>query len=154
MADELRALSIQQPWVNHILYDGKRVENRSWYTRYRGPLFLHAAKTTDGPLPAHRHDFVRSALCGLATVVDCLRADQTLAKHPAQEPWIYGPYCIVLAKVRPIRPILARGYLSIYPLASRPCPAEVIEAAAAELRSYLALPAAPPTGDDDAADPL
>jgi hypothetical protein len=37
---ELRALTVRPPWSWAILH-GKDVENRSWETKYRGPLLLH-----------------------------------------------------------------------------------------------------------------
>ena len=41
------AISIRQPWADHILYDRKSVENRTWKLpeRWFGvPLWLHAGK--------------------------------------------------------------------------------------------------------------
>ncbi|HDR9133235.1 ASCH domain-containing protein [Burkholderia vietnamiensis] len=48
----MKALSIQQPWAWLIAHadeydDPKRIENRNWATRYRGPLLIHASKTFD-----------------------------------------------------------------------------------------------------------
>jgi hypothetical protein len=40
----MKALSIRQPWAWAILYAGKRIENRTWSTNYRGPLLIHAAR--------------------------------------------------------------------------------------------------------------
>lgn len=40
----MKALSGRQPWWWAILHAGKRIENRSWHTAYRGPILLHAAK--------------------------------------------------------------------------------------------------------------
>lgn len=40
----MKALSGRQPWWWAIMHAGKRIENRSWNTRYRGPILLHAAK--------------------------------------------------------------------------------------------------------------
>ncbi len=37
-----RALSIRQPWAWLIVNGYKDVENRSWATRHRGPLLIHA----------------------------------------------------------------------------------------------------------------
>jgi len=39
-----RALSVWQPWA-WLLCHYKDVENRSWKTKYRGPLLIHASKT-------------------------------------------------------------------------------------------------------------
>jgi hypothetical protein len=40
----MKALSIRQPWAWAIFYAGKRIENRTWSTNYRGPLLIHAAR--------------------------------------------------------------------------------------------------------------
>lgn len=40
-------LTLHRPWPALILHAGKRVENRSWQTHYRGPIFLHAGQTWD-----------------------------------------------------------------------------------------------------------
>jgi hypothetical protein len=39
----VKVLTIRQPWAHAILHLGKDVENRSWRTRYRGLLLIHAA---------------------------------------------------------------------------------------------------------------
>ncbi len=40
----MRVLSIQQPWAYAITGLGKRIENRTWGTDYRGPIAIHATK--------------------------------------------------------------------------------------------------------------
>lgn len=40
----MKALSLWQPWASAIVAGAKRVETRDWYTGYRGPLAIHAAK--------------------------------------------------------------------------------------------------------------
>lgn len=40
----MKALSLWQPWATLIATGAKRIETRSWYTPYRGPLAIHAAK--------------------------------------------------------------------------------------------------------------
>jgi ASCH domain len=39
----VRAISIRQPWAWAIVHGGKRIENRSWWTAYRGPILIHAS---------------------------------------------------------------------------------------------------------------
>ena len=41
----MKTLSLWQPWATLIAIGAKRIETRSWYTPYRGPLAIHAAKT-------------------------------------------------------------------------------------------------------------
>ena len=43
----MKALSIMQPWAWLIANGHKDIENRSWPTRYRGPVLIHAGKRED-----------------------------------------------------------------------------------------------------------
>ena len=38
------ALSVRQPWAWALLFGGKDVENRTWSTRHRGRIWIHASK--------------------------------------------------------------------------------------------------------------
>lgn len=40
----MKALTLTQPWATLVALGHKRVETRSWSTKYRGPLAIHAAK--------------------------------------------------------------------------------------------------------------
>lgn len=40
----MKALSLTQPWATLVALDAKHNETRSWPTRYRGWLAIHAAK--------------------------------------------------------------------------------------------------------------
>lgn len=40
--NEIRALTIKQPWAWAIAHGGKTVENRTWGTSYRGLVAIHA----------------------------------------------------------------------------------------------------------------
>lgn len=43
----MKAITIKQPWASLIALGEKRFETRSWQTKYRGPLAIHAGKTVD-----------------------------------------------------------------------------------------------------------
>jgi hypothetical protein len=43
----MKALSVTRPWPALLLELGKDVENRTWPTRHRGPLWIHAARSWD-----------------------------------------------------------------------------------------------------------
>jgi len=45
--DAFPALTIKQPWARLIMLGIKDVENRSWTTDYRGPIFVHAGQKWD-----------------------------------------------------------------------------------------------------------
>lgn len=40
----MRGLSLTQPWATLVAIGAKTIETRSWPTRYRGPIAIHAAK--------------------------------------------------------------------------------------------------------------
>lgn len=44
----MKALSLWQPWASLVAIGAKTIETRSWSTSYRGPLAIHAAKTSRG----------------------------------------------------------------------------------------------------------
>lgn len=44
----MKALTIRQPWASLIAAGVKTIETRSWSTRYRGPLAIHAGKHKPG----------------------------------------------------------------------------------------------------------
>lgn len=39
----MKAISLLQPWATLIVIGAKKFETRSWGTRYRGPLLIHAS---------------------------------------------------------------------------------------------------------------
>ena len=44
LVDGMRGLSLTQPWASLVALRHKRIETRSWSTKYRGPLYIHASK--------------------------------------------------------------------------------------------------------------
>ena len=132
MDQTIPALSLRQPWAWAILYAGKRIENRTWATSYRGRIRLHAAKTWDDEgyiwllneggcdtfLPAAEDPiwFPRGAYVGEVTVADCYSVDWPDADIPeGQEIWEFGPVCWVLKDpIAYASPIPGRGYPGLY----------------------------------------
>jgi len=47
----LKAITLWQPWASLIAVGAKKIETRSWATKYRGPLAIHASmKAVEKPL--------------------------------------------------------------------------------------------------------
>jgi activating signal cointegrator 1 len=44
----MKVLTLHQPWASLVALGVKTIETRSWSTKYRGPLAIHAAGTTAG----------------------------------------------------------------------------------------------------------
>lgn len=125
----MKALTIQQPWAWAIAAGHKRVENRKVRTNYRGPIAIHAGKSdawlADGLDFLARFDLlpeimpgrlVFGAVIAVAELVDCAACTQPgLYSSPDREdliadPFAFGPWCYVLANVRPlVTPFPCRG---------------------------------------------
>lgn len=112
MADHITtptvALSIRQPWCHRILYEGKDVENRDWYTRFRGPVLIHASKGVD---PEDRDevrakDMPLGGIVGVMEIVDCVTR--------MNSPWFFGRYGFVIRNAQPIEFIPCRGRLGFF----------------------------------------
>ena len=43
----MKVLTIRQPWASLIIHGYKKFEFRSWQTKYRGDLLIHAGKGID-----------------------------------------------------------------------------------------------------------
>lgn len=43
----IKGLSLKQPWAEMLISGRKRIETRTWATRYRGPLLICASKNYD-----------------------------------------------------------------------------------------------------------
>ena len=47
----MKALSVQNPWAYWIMNYDKTVENRTWYTKFRGRILIHASLRWDNNAP-------------------------------------------------------------------------------------------------------
>lgn len=45
--NDMKAITLWQPWATAVARGSKRMETRSWRTSYKGPLAIHAAKRCD-----------------------------------------------------------------------------------------------------------
>jgi hypothetical protein len=95
MSTTTLALSVRQPWAWLILHGGKDVENRTWVTKVRGPILIHASAgmTREEYEYARRFaDFVNGHTCrfpaidelqlggivGSVEIVDCVPWSRSL----------------------------------------------------------------------------
>ena len=117
-----RALSIRQPWALMIVLGYKPVENRTWKTKYRGDLLIHAAQKFDNegyrwikqnfphielpPANGFLNGFQRGGIIGSARLVDCV------TEHDS--PWFSGPVGLVMADPRPLPFVRCDGRLGLF----------------------------------------
>jgi hypothetical protein len=115
------ALSIRQPWAWLIVHGWKNIENRTWRTRFRGPVLIHASKgMTAGEYRAAQifmaaftplemppmGDLPRGGIVGVATILDCV--DQ----HPSE--WFTGPFGFVMDEARALPFVGCPGRLGFF----------------------------------------
>lgn len=129
MSTPTLALSIRQPWV-HFIFDlprdlRKDVENRSWPTKVRGRVWIHASKymTTDDydagrdfaiqdvGVPAieiaYADELPKGVIVGSVDLVDCVKASAS--------GWFAGEYGFLLANpIKIAKPIPCAGALGFW----------------------------------------
>jgi hypothetical protein len=83
----MKAITLWEPWASYIACGMKRYETRSWATRYRGPLAIHAANRRlgedeadlliDWPLPdGYRISW--GAVIAICRLADCQRTEDAI----------------------------------------------------------------------------
>lgn len=130
MGTPAKALSVRRPWANLIVAGHKTVENRTWSTRYRGAVVIHAGARweRDGADVAAAlgiSGFASSAQCpsgylGVAQLVDVHRAAGCCAPWGQQDQGVY--HWVLTDAVALSTPVPGPGRLGLYPV-----PADVRE---------------------------
>ena len=74
----MKVLTIKQPWATLIMQGDKRFEFRSWQTKYRGDLLIHAGKGIDKEAIKRLEKYLPEELptgkiLGKVTLVDCIK---------------------------------------------------------------------------------
>lgn len=74
----MKVLTIKQPWASLIIEGYKRFEFRSWKTKYRGELLIHAGKGIDKEAVKRLEKYLPKELpigkiLGKVTLVDCIK---------------------------------------------------------------------------------
>lgn len=110
----MKALTVFQPYAWLIVKGIKPIENRTWSTRHRGPLLIHAgAKWLDGWQ-------ARAARFGIEVPDDLpLRGiigivDVTGVVKQSNSPWFDGPYGWQLANPRELPHVPLRGSQGLF----------------------------------------
>lgn len=133
MPETMRALSIQQPWANAIVYGTKRVENRTWDAPrwVIGQIVaIHTSKKPDvsarppaGESWPMDHRMHLGAVIAIAKVAGCHHAT-SCPRHEEGAPWplctawsARGQFHWELADVRPLaEPVPCKGALGLWRL--------------------------------------
>jgi hypothetical protein len=94
----MHALTIVQPWASLIVQHGKDVENRTWPTRLRGPLLIHAGRKIDpdgyrraeqfGIVLPDSDELPRGGIIGAVDVVGCVTNSSSRWAVTGQWHWL------------------------------------------------------------------
>lgn len=117
----MHALTIRQPWAWLIATGQKDIENRSWPTRVRGVVAIHAAVAAVPQEAALRDrlatqfgitvpsDLPHGALVGLMDIDACV--------DDSASPWFVGRYGFHIASACEVAPLPCRGRLGFWAIA-------------------------------------
>lgn len=115
----MKVVVIRQPWAWLIVHGFKDIENRSWKTRYRGPLLIQASASyqTRRNLDQIRRfarkrgvelpeEFDRGGIVGSVQLDDCV------TRSPSK--WFEGPVGWVLSKPKKLPFMALKGRLGLF----------------------------------------
>lgn len=127
----MKALTIHQPFASLLACGAKSYETRSWSTNHRGPLAIHAAKTTETLEWLRTNRWARyrrelryngldpeqlplGSVVAVGSLVQVRRTDDAVhyISHTERQlgNWSAGRYAWQLNNVRPLdEPVPARG---------------------------------------------
>ena len=111
----MKALTLLQPWAALVVHNIKDIENRTWRTKVRGNVLIHASKKANQYLidkyvekwPEISETVkITGAIIGMVNITRCVKRSSSV--------WFTGPYGFKLkdAVIRP--PIQARGMLKFW----------------------------------------
>ena len=128
-------LSLLQPWATLIALGAKRIETRSWPTRFRGPFLVHASRAMPRPNVAlcrrepirtilaqagytTPESLPRGAIVGAARLVDCRLITPETEVPPLErdvDHFSSGRFAWYLVDPRRLEPpVPARGMLGFW----------------------------------------
>lgn len=123
---DLLAISVRQPWAQLLAMRKKPVENRSWPTRFRGRVLIHASKGLtrieyDDAIDfcirrchldeTYQHmlrfdNLQRGGIVGEMVITDCVKQHES--------PYFVGPFGFVAAQARELEFTPCKGALGFF----------------------------------------
>lgn len=112
----MRAITLHQPWASLVATGAKSIETRSWSTKHRGPIAIHAAKGLGRTISEYvklcntepfwsclRGDAidytVRGAVVAVADLVACIRMGQSTDEGPKFDDQLWIPEDLAASEV-------------------------------------------------------
>lgn len=124
----MKVLSIKEPWASLIMNGTKKIETRSWKTKYRGEIYIHASLSKAKITNPEVYELIKDMnfKCGYiickCNLVDCIYMTDEYVndmKTNHYEEYICGHYEVgryawIVEDVIVIEPIEAKGKLGLW----------------------------------------
>ncbi len=126
----MKVITIKQPWATLIAEGYKEYEFRTWNTKYRGEILIHAGKGIDKEaMERFKHlnlNYESGKIIAKVMLTDSIKVDDELRKILAKkDPLVYrgvinktsndwDGYGFKLENVQKIKPISINGKLSLW----------------------------------------
>lgn len=124
----MKVLSIKEPWASLIMNGTKKIETRSWQTKYRGEIYIHASLSKAKITKPEVYELIKDInfKCGYiickCNLVDCIYMTDEYVndmKTNHYEEYICGHYEVgryawIVEDVKVIEPIEAKGKLGLW----------------------------------------
>ena len=120
----MKVITIKQPWATLIAKRYKEYEFRTWKTKYRGEILIHAGKGTDKEAMTRFEDLKLEYPEGcIIAKANCIYVDDNFRKRVIpKNPNVYKSlnrtewegYGFKIEEVEEIRPIKINGKLSLW----------------------------------------
>lgn len=124
----MKVITIKQPFATLIAEHLKEYEFRTWRTKYRGEILIHAGKGIDKKAMEkyknYHLEYPTGCIIAKAKIVDCIAIDASAREILYQKnPVVYSSviqhtdwkgYGFVLENVQKIKPIPINGKLSLW----------------------------------------
>lgn len=122
----MKVLSIKEPFASLIATGQKKIETRSWKTKYRGEIYIHAS-ITPGKQDERRKNLMKlidpkpGYIICKCNLKDCIYMDEDFLRDikANKNEYLYGHYEVgryawILENVEIIEPIFAKGKLGLW----------------------------------------
>lgn len=125
----MKVITVKQPWTTLIAEGLKEYEFRTWKTKYRGDILIHAGKGVDKKaMDRYKHlnlEYPSGCIIAKATIKDCVLMDEEMKQLlKSKNDLIYYNivrqsddvinYGFKLENVEKIDPIFINGKLSLW----------------------------------------
>ena len=123
----MKVITIKQPWATLIAEGIKEYEFRTWNTKYRGDILIHAGKSIDKKalerFKDYHLEYPTGCIIAKAKLTDSIYVDEKFVKEVVpKNPLVYkgliekndwDGYGFKLEEVKKINPIYLNGKLSL-----------------------------------------